>query len=70
MLFRKEYGEMNIKSNERYIVFMVTVASLGLIAINFLLKWEPWVPIVILCEVFSIWAVHLIEDFKYEIRVA
>ncbi|MCR5733275.1 MAG: response regulator [Lachnospiraceae bacterium] len=61
---------MNQKSNEQFIVFIITLASAGMIAENFLLGWEFWVPVVIVFAVAAVWYVILSERIAYDIRKA
>ncbi len=59
---------MNQKNNEKYIIFVTTLSCVGLIAENFLMGWEFWVPPVILIGVVFIWFVNFSERFDPDIR--
>ncbi|MCR4654798.1 MAG: response regulator [Lachnospiraceae bacterium] len=59
---------MSQKNNEKFIVFLATVGSVGLIFENILMGWEFWVPVVIFAAVVSLWAVNLSERIDYNIR--
>ncbi len=49
------------KRKERLVVLITSLAAIGLIIVNILLKWEIWVPTVLLAMVVSLWAVYLSE---------
>ncbi len=59
---------MNQKNNEKYIIFVTTLSCVGLIAENYLLGWEFWVPPVILIGMVFIWFVNISERFDEDIR--
>ncbi|MCR5092541.1 MAG: response regulator [Lachnospiraceae bacterium] len=59
---------MNLKSNEKYIVLIATLGSVGLIIENYLLGWEFWVPPIVLIAIVLIWAVNLTDRIEYGIR--
>ncbi|MCR5099425.1 MAG: response regulator [Lachnospiraceae bacterium] len=50
---------MNQKNNEKFIVFVATLASAGLIVENILMGWEFWVPVVVVFGVVCLWFVTL-----------
>ena len=45
---------MNRENNEKFIVFVTTLASAGLVIENFLMGWEFWVPPVVIAGVISL----------------
>ncbi|MBQ7588202.1 MAG: response regulator [Lachnospiraceae bacterium] len=59
---------MSQKNNEKFIVFLATLSSLGLIAGIKLMGWEFWVPTVIVVGLISLWAVNLSGRVDYDIR--
>ena len=59
---------MSRKNNEKFIVFVVTLAAVGLIIETMLMGWEFWVPVVILVGIVSLWAVNLSDRIDYGIR--
>ena len=58
---------MNQRNNEKFIVFVVTVASLGLIIENILMGWEFWVPVAVVVGMVAMWVCHLSDRVDYEI---
>ena len=61
---------MNQRNNEKFIVFVASLGSVGLMLENFFMGWEFWVPPVILVGLISIWAIHLSDRIDEEIRKA
>ncbi|MBR5420097.1 MAG: response regulator [Lachnospiraceae bacterium] len=59
---------MNGKSNEKIIVLVATLASVGLIIENILMGWEFWVPPVVFVGAVSLWAVNLSDVMDFRIR--
>lgn len=59
---------MNQKNNEKHIVMVVSLGSVGLIVENILLGWEFWVPFVIFAALVAIWAVNLSEKVDDDVR--
>ena len=59
---------MSRKNNEKFIVFVVTLAAVGLVFENLLMGWEFWVPVVILAGIVSLWAVNFSDRIDYGIR--
>ncbi|MCR5602487.1 MAG: response regulator [Lachnospiraceae bacterium] len=59
---------MSQKNNEKFIAFLATLLSLGLIAEIKLMGWEFWVPPVIVVGLMSLWAVNLSGRVEYDIR--
>ena len=59
---------MNQRNNEKFIVFVVTLASLGLIIENMMMGWEFWVPVTILIGMAALWVVNLSENIDYGLR--
>ena len=39
---------MNLKSNEKFILFITTLGALGLIVEIILMHWEFWVPVLVI----------------------
>ncbi|HAG69291.1 MAG TPA: hypothetical protein DCL38_04885 [Lachnospiraceae bacterium] len=52
------------KQKERFIVFLTSLASIGLIIANQLMGWEAWVPVVLLIMIVLLWAIHLSEKLN------
>ncbi|MBR3306452.1 MAG: response regulator [Lachnospiraceae bacterium] len=59
---------MNQKNNEKLIVMVVSLGSVGLIVENIQLGWEFWVPFVIFAALVAIWAVNLSEKVDDDVR--
>ena len=59
---------MNYKSNEKFIVLIATIASVGLIIENFLMGWEFWIPPVIIVGILSLWYINLSDKVDPDIR--
>ncbi len=59
---------MNRINNEKFIILVATIASVGLIIENVLMGWEFWVPAVVLAGVVSLWMLNLSEKIDYDIR--
>ena len=59
---------MNHRNNEKFIVFIATVGSLGLIIENIVMGWEFWVPVTILIGIATLWTVSFSEHIDYGIR--
>ena len=59
---------MSRKNNEKFIVFVVTLAAVGLIIETMLMGWEFWVPVVIMAGIVSLWAVNFSDRIDYGIR--
>ena len=59
---------MNQKNNEKLIVMVVSLGSVGLIVENILLGWEFWVPFVIFAALVAIWAVNPSEKVDDDVR--
>ena len=59
---------MNQRNNEKFIVFVTTLASIGLIIENLVMRWEFWVPVTILVGIASLWAVSLSDKIDYSLR--
>lgn len=50
---------MNQKNSEKYVVFVATLASVGLIIENLLMGWEFWVPVTVVFGMAALWVVNL-----------
>ncbi|MBR5361638.1 MAG: response regulator [Lachnospiraceae bacterium] len=59
---------MKHNSNEKFIVFLVSVASMGLIIENLVLGWEFWVPVVVIAGILLLWMLNLSDRIDYDIR--
>lgn len=59
---------MNQENKEKFIVFVITLGSVGLVAENILLGWEFWVPAVMIGGIICLWAVGLSDQLDPEIR--
>ncbi len=57
---------MNQRNNEKFIAFLVTLASAGLIVETLLMHWEFWVPPVIMVGMAAAWMVNLSEQIDPE----
>ena len=59
---------MSQKSNEKFIIFVATLASVGLIVENFVMGWEFWVPVVVVVGILSLWTVYFMDRLDPGIR--
>ena len=59
---------MDQMNNEKFILFISTLASIGLMIENLVMKWEFWVPVVVLIGIVSLWAMMLSDRFDDDIR--
>ncbi|WP_026529018.1 response regulator [Butyrivibrio sp. VCD2006] len=59
---------MNRTNNERFIIFLVSLACIGLTIENFLVKWEFWVPPLMLIGMVSLWFMHITSNPEYKVR--
>ena len=59
---------MNRTSNERYIMMLLSGASLGLIGESYLMGWEFWVPPILFVATVYLWFVYLSGVIDYRIR--
>ncbi|MBQ6442971.1 MAG: response regulator [Lachnospiraceae bacterium] len=56
------------KREEKFIVFIISLALIGLMIENLLLGWEFWVPFISIPGVASLWIMHLLERPNYRVR--
>ncbi len=47
------------KRDEKFIVFIISMALIGLMIENLLMGWEFWVPILSIPGIASLWIIHL-----------
>ena len=59
---------MSRKNNEKFIVFLATIASIGLIIEITLMGWEFWVSPVIIVGMVGLWGANLTDRIDYDIR--
>ena len=59
---------MDQKNNEKFILFISTLASIGLIIKNTMAGWEFWVPVVILIGIVTMWAMSLSDTTSFNMR--
>lgn len=59
---------MNQKNNEKFIIFVATLASIGFVIEIVLMGWEFWVPSIIIMGTISLWGVSLSDKIDYDIR--
>ena len=59
---------MRQKNNEKFILFVLTFASTGMITENIVMGWEFWVPPIIVAGMLALWMISLSEKFDNEIR--
>ena len=59
---------MNYRQNERFIILLASAAFVGLTIESIILKWEFWVPPLIIAGVISMWAMYLSARADYGIR--
>ncbi len=61
---------MNQENKEKFIVFVATLASVGLVIENVLLGWEFWVPVIVIAAIVCLWVVSLSDKLEAGIRCA
>ncbi len=61
---------MNQNNNEKLILFVATLASVGMIMENILMGWEFWVPPVIVVGAVLLWMIQLSGLIEYSVRKA
>ena len=59
---------MDREKNERIIMFLITLAGIGLIADSILEGWEFWMPPVLFAGTVSLWIMHIAGKPDYNIR--
>ena len=59
---------MNVRNNERFIVLIISIASVALSIESILLGWEFWVPPLLLVGALLVWAMHLSGNPDYKMR--
>lgn len=59
---------MNRTNNERFIILLISLASMGLTIESVLLGWEFWVPPIIVVGALSLWAMHITDNPEYKVR--
>ena len=59
---------MNQRTNEKFIIQLATLASVGMMIENILMGWEFWVPPVILAGIAVLWVMNLSERIDFDIR--
>ena len=60
---------MKQQRNERLILFLASLASIGLLIENGVMGWEIWVPPVIIAGITSLWTIYLSQKPEYGIRI-
>ena len=60
---------MNRDNNEKLVVFVFSLAGLGLIIENYLLGWEFWFPAIILAGIISLWLVSVSNRMEQDLRM-
>ena len=55
-------------NNEKFIVLITTIASVGLIIENFLMGWEFWFPVVLLVGIPFLWMISLSDRIENDFR--
>ncbi len=61
---------MSRTSNERFIIFIVSLSCLGLTFESILLGWEFWVPPIIIIGTVGLWIMHITERPETSVREA
>ncbi len=59
---------MSRRINEKFVLFVATLASVGMFFINFVMDWEFWVPPVIIFGVFCLWMVNISDKIDFDVR--
>ncbi len=50
---------MNRRNNHLFIIFVLSVASLGLVIESYVMGWEFWVPPLIIIGIIACWTIHI-----------
>ncbi|MCR4740395.1 MAG: response regulator [Lachnospiraceae bacterium] len=58
----------NRRKTENFLIFLVSLASLGVTAVSVLLGWEFWVPPLIILGTVLLWVMNLFERPEYSMR--
>ena len=59
---------MDQRNNEKFILFIMSTASVGLIIEIYLMGWEFWFPAFVLVGIFAMWAISLSDKMDIELR--
>ena len=59
---------MNQAKTERFILLLISLACIGLTGESILMKWEFWVPPIIIIGTLFLWGISLSEKFEYSVR--
>ena len=57
------------KNNEKFIIFITTVAGLGLILENIVMGWEFWVPAIVILGIVAVWFVNVSDRIDTGLRM-
>ncbi|MCR5267724.1 MAG: response regulator [Lachnospiraceae bacterium] len=61
---------MNRIRTDRYVISIITISTLAYIAESLLLKWEFWIPPLLLAGVVALWVMHITQRLDEKIREA
>ncbi len=50
---------MNRRNNNQFIIFVLSVASIGLVIESYVMGWEFWVPPLIIIGIIACWTIHI-----------
>ena len=59
---------MSLRNNERFIVLLISIACIGLSIESVLLRWEFWVPPLLLVGAVLVWAMHISGAPEFKLR--
>ncbi len=61
---------MDQRKTERFIIILISLTCIGLTAESVLMRWEFWVPPIIILGTVSLWVMNLIDRPEYNVRRA
>ncbi len=59
---------MDQRKTERFIIVLISLACIGLTAESMLMRWEFWVPPIIILGTIFLWVIYLIDRPEYSVR--
>ena len=59
---------MNQSTEEKLILVVATLASVGLVIENTIMGWEFWVPPVVILGIVSLWVIGMSDNIDHHIR--
>ena len=60
---------MKQQRNERLILLLTSLASMGMLIENVIMGWEIWVTPILIVGTVSLWVVYIAQKPEYDLRV-